>query len=123
MFDPGVDVDDLSGIIGDLGVAQPGILHHKPRKDTINTADVITVKQNKFIQDHLLCTDLIGSSTHPTGTMLGWSLEVRDPADPWGTHLKVKGNFLHIKLLYYAHGSEIGIMLNIIQGEERIQVL
>lgn len=52
------------------------------------------------------------------------SLEVRDPRDPWGTHLKVKVIFyMQIKLLYYAHGSEIGIMLNIIQGEERIQVL
>lgn len=45
MFDPGVDVDDFFGIIGDLGVAQPDTpLHHKPRKDTINTADVITAK-------------------------------------------------------------------------------
>lgn len=85
MFDPGVDVDDLSGIIGDLGVAQPDILlHHKPRKDTINTADAMTVKQNKFIQDHLLCTDLRGSSTHPAGAMLGRSFEVRDPADHKG---------------------------------------
>lgn len=46
MFDPGVDVDDLSGIIGDLGDTQPDILlHHKPRKDTINTADAITVNK------------------------------------------------------------------------------
>lgn len=46
MFDPGVNVDDLSGIIGDLGVAQPDILlHHKPRKDTINTAEAIRVKR------------------------------------------------------------------------------
>lgn len=30
---------------------------------------------------------------------------------------------MQIKLFYYAHGSGIGIMLNIIQGEERIQVV